>query len=249
MLSMDRACANRPHRIHFEDRTRSNLSTTSLASFVRRTQDLIGLRLRVMWAERMLSMDQACANRPHRIHFENRTLSNPPTTSLASFVCRTRDPIGLRLRVMLAERMLSMNRACANRPHRIHFEDRTLSNPPTTSLASFVRRTRVPVGLRLRVMLAERMLSMNRACANRPHRIHLEDRTHSNLSTTSLTSFVRRTRDPIGLRLRVMVAYRTHREDRIRKCTSIVLFLCQSLTDDNRAGRARKRKGLVVCNS
>ena len=145
--------------------------------------------------------------------------------------------------------MLSMDQACVNRTHRIHFEDRTPNNPPTTSLASFVRRTRVPVGLRLRVMLAEQMLSMNRACANRPHRIHLEDCTHSNLSTTSLTSFARRTRDLIGLHLRAMLANRTHREDRIRKCTSIVLFLCQSPTDDNRAGRARRRIGLVVCNS
>ena len=96
------------------------------------------------------------------------------------------------------------------------------------------------------------MHSVDRTRANRLYQMHLEDRTHSNLSTTSLTisaSFVRRIRDLIGLRLRVMLAYRTHREDRTRMRTSIVLYLYQSLTDDNRAGRARRRNGLVVCNS
>jgi hypothetical protein len=41
----------------------------------------------------------------------------------------------------------------------------------------------------------------------------------------------------------------THREDRICKCTSIVRFLRQSLTEDNlnRTGRTKKRKALVVC--
>jgi hypothetical protein len=54
------------------------------------------------------------------------------------------------------------------------------------------------------------------------------------------------------LRIKFLLACRTH-WDRTRKCTSIMLFSCQSHTEDSKADRtmpviAKKRKALIVCD-
>ena len=88
---------------------------------------------------------------------------------------------------------------------------------------------------------------------------HREDRTRTRASQpTALTplalraSLVNRNRDLCmrPLRIKVLQACMTH-WDRTRKCTPIVLFFCQSHTEDSGAGRtmiAKKRKALIVRN-
>jgi hypothetical protein len=69
------------------------------------------------------------------------------------------------------------------------------------------------------------------------------------------TSELRWTHSAYRLRIRVLPAYRTHWRDHTGKYSSIVLFLCLSLTEDNRAehttvikNRKALRRALIVCN-
>ena len=156
------------------------------------------------------------------------------------YINRARVPPGLRLKILLA--------------HTTHGGDRTVPGLPTNLIsltilaASLVNRARhlwFHLGLSFRVL--------------RVTGTHWEDRARTRASQpTGLIPLALRASLMSSacdlclrlLRIKVLLACITH-WDRTRKCTSIVLFFCQSHTEDSRTDRttiAKKRKALIVCD-